>query len=138
LPTFAQEQSVVDPETRQEIEAVAMQFVEAYSKPASDSTYEASRSAEIQARAELYRLRLEKQQAELLDARLLRTELAATYEAISTIILATRMSDREKKDCLRNLRSIDEIFARVLSMQNAEIRRSDGNGKSHHSEDELP
>jgi uncharacterized protein (TIGR02246 family) len=32
LPTFAQEQSAVDPETRQEIEAVAMQFVEAYSK----------------------------------------------------------------------------------------------------------
>jgi hypothetical protein len=32
LPTFAQEQSAVDPETRQEIEAVAMQSVEAYNK----------------------------------------------------------------------------------------------------------
>jgi hypothetical protein len=32
LPTFAQEQSAVDPEAREEIEAVAMQFVEAYNK----------------------------------------------------------------------------------------------------------
>jgi hypothetical protein len=29
LPTSAEEQSAVDPETRQEIEAVSMQFVEA-------------------------------------------------------------------------------------------------------------
>jgi len=32
LPTFAQEQSAVDPKTRQEIEAVLMQIGEAYSK----------------------------------------------------------------------------------------------------------
>ena len=32
LPTFALEQSAVDPKTRQEIEAVGMQFVEAYNK----------------------------------------------------------------------------------------------------------
>ena len=32
LPTFAQEQSAVDPETRQKIEAVGMQVVEAYNK----------------------------------------------------------------------------------------------------------
>jgi hypothetical protein len=108
-------------------------------KPAGDSAYEASRIAEIEARAALYRLRLEKQQAELLDARLLRTELGAVYAAIRAIILATRMTDREKHDCLRNLRLVDEIFAHVISIQNAELRRfSDGNGKSHHSEDEFP
>ena len=32
VPTFGQEQSAVDPETRQEIEAVEMQYVEAYNK----------------------------------------------------------------------------------------------------------
>jgi ketosteroid isomerase-like protein len=32
FPTFAQEQSAVDPETRHEIEAVLMQFVDAYNK----------------------------------------------------------------------------------------------------------
>jgi ketosteroid isomerase-like protein len=32
VPTFAQEQGAVDPKTRQEIEAVSMQFVEAYNK----------------------------------------------------------------------------------------------------------
>jgi uncharacterized protein (TIGR02246 family) len=32
LPTFAQEQSAVDPETRQEIEAVSKQYTEAYNK----------------------------------------------------------------------------------------------------------
>jgi hypothetical protein len=32
LPIYAREQSAVDPETRQEIEAAATQFVEAYNK----------------------------------------------------------------------------------------------------------
>ena len=32
LPASAQQQSAVDPETRQEIEAVGMQYVEAYNK----------------------------------------------------------------------------------------------------------
>ena len=32
LPTFAQEQNTVDPEVRQQIEAVSMKFVEAYNK----------------------------------------------------------------------------------------------------------
>ena len=32
VPTLAQDQNAVDPKTRQEIEAVAMQFVEAYGK----------------------------------------------------------------------------------------------------------
>src|SRR5215472_10388783 len=32
LPIYAQEQSAVDPEIRQEIEAVGMQFVEAYNR----------------------------------------------------------------------------------------------------------
>jgi hypothetical protein len=32
LPTFAQEQSAFDPQTRQEIEAVSKQFGEAYNK----------------------------------------------------------------------------------------------------------
>ena len=32
LPTFTQEQSAVDPETRQDIEAVSMQFVDAYNE----------------------------------------------------------------------------------------------------------
>ena len=32
LPTYAQDQNAVDPKTRQEIEAVGMQFVEAYNK----------------------------------------------------------------------------------------------------------
>jgi hypothetical protein len=32
LPTFAQEQNTVDPEVRQQIEAVAMKFGEAFNK----------------------------------------------------------------------------------------------------------
>ena len=32
LPTFAQEQSAVDPETRQEIDVVSMQYGEAFNK----------------------------------------------------------------------------------------------------------
>jgi hypothetical protein len=32
LPTFAQEQKAVDPEVRQQIEAIATQYVEAFNK----------------------------------------------------------------------------------------------------------
>jgi hypothetical protein len=110
--------------------------------PRQDSSaYEKARIDEIGARASLYRLRLDKLESELLDARLLRIELPQMFDAIRQIILATRMTDREKNDCLRNLRPVDEILEMVASRQSAdELRSNGGNGNGrngHHSQDEF-
>jgi hypothetical protein len=60
---------------------------------------------------------------------MLRAELTQLFEAVRKIISTSPLSEREKNDCLRNLRPVDEILAHVTSMQDVELQRSDDNGE---------
>jgi hypothetical protein len=74
----------------------------------------------------------------LLDRKQLKGELVALFAAIRTNITGTSgLSEREKEDCLRNLPdSVDELLERIAMMQNAEMRRNNGDG-NHHAWDEV-
>jgi len=93
--------------------------------------YERARVQEIRNRAALYELKLKRLEEELLDWAVIRVEMEQIFDAIRQIIGATSMTQREKADCLCNLRPVGEIIAQVASMQNAELERRGGNGNGN-------
>lgn len=87
--------------------------------PEFASAYERSRVDELTARAGLYKLKLKRMQGELLDRKLLVGELTAAFGAIREIILGSKLSAREKADCLRNLAEIPVLLDNVAEKQKA-------------------
>jgi phage terminase Nu1 subunit (DNA packaging protein) len=98
--------------------------------------YEAARCEEIKNRTAYYELKLKRTREQLLDRAIIARELAQVYEAIRTIISASPFSEREKADCLRNLRDVDELLEMVASRQNAELGSTNG-GNGHRIDDEI-
>lgn len=61
---------------------------------------------------------------------MLEVELPQVYRAIGLIIASTRMTDREKADCMRNLTPVNQILDTVARNQNADTNGFDGHGHS--------
>ena len=74
------------------------------------SAYEKSRVEELTARAAIYKLKLRRMQGELLDRKLLTADLVAAFTSIKEIILASRMTQRDKADLLEQLANIPIVL----------------------------
>lgn len=88
-------------------------------KPRKVSEYERNRTIEVASRARHYQLRVKKMEGELLDRKLVATEIDYVFSAIRGIVLASELPTRDKTDILNNLGSIPLMLENVTQRQNA-------------------
>lgn len=95
------------------------------------SEYEKSRVSEITTRAALYKRKLQKLDGELLDRKVLSAELSAMFTSIREIILGSKLTQREKEDCLSNLGEIPVMLDNVAAKQSKEEKDETGTQNGH-------
>jgi hypothetical protein len=78
----------------------------------------AARTQEVRLRVELFRLRAGKLSGELLDRKTMIAELTGMFGAIREIILASKLTDRQKQDLLHTLAEIPIVVKPVSPDEN--------------------
>jgi hypothetical protein len=106
-------------------------------KPSNWTSYQFQRLNEVTARAENFRLRSEVLHSELLDRQMFEAEMGRVTSAIQNIIESSKLSPKDKRDALRNLSGLPQVYDTVIRTQKASaLAPRDGSGTTNGSTDE--